>query len=72
RVLAIDPKVLDSLPEDERTRVDSMLNEVLEVYEIDEYNQAWVDKRWERGEDCMESHSLGLSAAEMELVSDAC
>jgi hypothetical protein len=72
RVLSIDPGVLDPLSEEERICVESMLNEILEVYDIDEYDQAWVDKCWECEGGVIESHSLGLSAEEMELVSDAC
>ncbi|WP_293265969.1 hypothetical protein [Neptunomonas sp.] len=68
RVLHIDPKITEYLPEEEVTDLDSMLNEVLEVYEIDEYDCAWVEKWWDRGDGQTESHSLSLSSAEMELV----
>ncbi|MFL0807217.1 MAG: hypothetical protein K6L60_08015 [Oceanobacter sp.] len=68
RVLKIDQSLLDILPEDEADDVKSMLNEVLEVYEIDEYDCAWVEKWWSRGDGRSESHSLSLSSAEMELV----
>jgi len=39
----IDPKVIASLADDELSNVTSMLNEVFEVYELDENNLAWVE-----------------------------
>ncbi len=69
-VVEIHPTFIESLPEDEKSDVCSMVNEVFEVYEIDEYNQAWVEKWWDRGKGKSESHSLALSSADMELVED--
>jgi len=43
RVVMIDPKVIASLADDELSNVTSMLNEVFEVYELDENNLAWVE-----------------------------
>ncbi|MBV1911692.1 MAG: hypothetical protein KUG78_20535 [Kangiellaceae bacterium] len=68
KVIHIDAKFLTSLPEDEKENVASMLNEALEVYEIDEYNQAWVEKWWHTSNGESLSHSLALSSNEMELV----
>lgn len=68
RVLAIDENTIDSLPQDERKMVASMVNEVLTIYEIDEYGRAWVEKVWDQGDGKFESHSLGLESEHMELV----
>lgn len=48
RVLSIPESVLRPLPPDERADLESMLGEVFEVYEIDEWGQAWkpiIDRR---------------------------
>ncbi len=68
RVIHVDEALIKSLPEEEREDVRSMQNDVLEVYEIDKYGQAWVEKNWNRGNGQTESHSLGLYAHEVELV----
>jgi len=68
RILHIDEATINSVPETEKSKVKSMLNEVLEIYEIDEYGQVWVDKEWNHGEGKIESHSLGLSSHDIELV----
>lgn len=70
RVISIDSSLTDVLPAEEASDVNSMLNEVLEVYEVDEYGCAWVEKWWDRGGGRIESHSLSLSSSEMELVVD--
>jgi hypothetical protein len=46
-----------------------MVGEVFEVYEIDEYGAAWVEKAWlnESG-DYSHGDSLALDAHEMEVV----
>ncbi len=68
RIIHIDEAVIKSLPENEKQNVESMLNQVFEVYEIDEYEQAWVEKKRHYGEEKIESHSLGLSSQEIELI----
>lgn len=68
RVIHLDDAIIKALPEEERLDVRSMLNDVLKVYDIDEYNQVWVEKTWDRGDGKIESHSLGLSSQEIELV----
>ncbi len=68
RVVFIDPNVLAKLPKNDVSNVASMLNEVFEVYEVDEFNQAWVEKWWSHGQGSSESHSLGLTSSEIELV----
>lgn len=71
KVLHIDPKITKHLPDDEVRDIASMLNQTLEVYEIDAYDCAWVEKWWHRGDGQAESHSLSLSSNEMELVRNA-
>lgn len=71
RITYIDPEFIKSLPEEEQADVSSMLNEIFEVYEIDEYNHAWVEKEWKRGKESYESHSLALSESDMELIENA-
>lgn len=69
RLIELSPLFLASLPPDELEDVRSMIGEVFEVYEVDKYGCAWVEKGWsypERGQ-CM-GHSLGLEAKEMELI----
>jgi hypothetical protein len=62
RVLSLSGKWLDELPNDEKDDVLSMIGEVFEVEEIDEYGQPWVGKQ---------SHSVALASYEMEVVSDS-
>jgi hypothetical protein len=69
RLLGLSGKWLDELPSEEKPRVLSMIGEVFEVEEIDEYGQPWVRKSWpneEEGTCC--SHSIALESQEMELV----
>jgi hypothetical protein len=62
---------LESLPHDEIEDVRSMIGEVFEVYEIDEYGSPWVEKSWHFPEDDKyKSHSIALDSNEMELVND--
>ena len=68
RVLKIPAGVTKNLSDKETRDVNSMLNDVLEVYEIDDYGCAREEKWWDRGEGKSESHSLSLSSVEMELV----
>ena len=67
RVIEI-PRDIVFFEEEEREHVNSMLGEVLEVEEIDEWGCAEVTKWWELGNGMSKSHSLHLSAHEMELV----
>ncbi len=69
RVLVIRESVIARLSPEERADVLSMKGEIFEVSEIDEFGSAWVTKWWKDGEDTSHSHSLGLAASEMKLVS---
>ena len=44
-----------------------MVGETFEVYEVDEWGGAWVEKWWHESDDEGSSHSVGLSPSEMEL-----
>ncbi len=71
RILELSSSFLASLPLDEIEDVRSMIGEVFEVYEIDEYGSPWVEKVWnypDKGQ--CSSHSLALDANEMELVNE--
>jgi len=58
-VVAIAAFLERDLPPEEWECVRSMLGEVFEIYEIDEWGGAWVQ---------YQSHSLSLESDEMELV----
>ena len=68
RVLSIDSSVLSPLDDKERSRVNSMLGQVLEVYEVDQWGGAWVEQWWQEDNGNATSHSLALRPEEMELV----
>ena len=68
RVLKISPSVLSQLPESEAECARSMEGEIFEVYEIDEWGGAWVEKWWRAGDGTSSSHSLGLGPNQMEVV----
>jgi len=71
RLLELSPRFLESLPADEIEDVRSMIGEVFEVDEIDQYGCAWVGKGWSIPEEGKYTgHSLALDANEMELVDD--
>ena len=67
KVLSLDPADFSHLDEKELSEVMSMIGEVLQVYEVDEYGQAWVTKEWWLSDSDVMSHSVGLSSKEMEI-----
>ena len=69
RVLGLSGEWFNSLPAEERLRVTSMIGEVFEVEEIDEYGQPWVRKSWpNEAEGTCQSHSIALEPNEMECL----
>jgi hypothetical protein len=68
RVLKISPSVLSQLPPSEAECARSMQGEIFEVYEIDEWGGAWVEKYWRTSDGTSSSHSLGLGPTQMEVV----
>ena len=71
RVISLSQSFIDSLPDDEKDDVKSMIGEVFEVYEIDEYGSPWIGKGWnsEDGE-TYTGHHVALEPAEMEVVGE--
>jgi len=69
RLVALSGAWIDELPADEKQDVLSMIGEVFEVEEIDEYGHPWIRKSWPNEEEgTCESHSIALEPEEMELV----
>ena len=70
RVLKISESVLSQLPQSEADCARSMEGEAFDVYEIDEWGGAWVEKRWRAPDGTTASHALGLGPNQMEVVED--
>lgn len=71
RLIGLSGRWLDELPPDEKQDVLSMIGEVFEVEEIDEYGHPWVRKSWpNEDEGKCHAHSIALEPQEMELVDD--
>jgi hypothetical protein len=59
----------DALPADEKNDVLSMIGEIFEIEEIDQYGCPWIRKSWSNeAEGKCNSHSISLESHEMELV----
>jgi hypothetical protein len=67
RVLEIPESLVANLPVEERADVESMLGAVFEVYEIDDFGSAWVEKVWDESDGSC-SHAIGFAPHEMELA----
>ena len=69
RLLSLSGQWFEELPPDEKSDVQSMIGEVFEIEEIDEYGHPWIRKSWpNEKEGTCRSHSVALEAQEMELV----
>jgi hypothetical protein len=68
RVLEIASFLKRDLPSDEWQDLETMVGEVFEVYEIDEYGAAWVEKSFTEGDGAHRTHGLALASHEMEVV----
>jgi hypothetical protein len=66
RLLALPMVLKPDLPADEWVALESMLGEVFQVIEVDEYGRAEVEKWWDCGDGVSHSHSLWLDPHEME------
>ncbi len=64
RVLKIASWLERDLPSEEVSDLQSMVGEVFEVFEIDQYGQPWIEKVWQD----RHSHALALDPDEMEVV----
>lgn len=71
RLLGLSGRWLDELPQDEKLDVMSMVGEIFEIEEIDEFGHPWVRKSWpDEAEGRCRSHSIALEPQEMELVDE--
>jgi hypothetical protein len=71
RLLSLTGQWLLDLPADEKADVFSMIGEVFEVEEIDEYGQPWIRKSWPiEAEGKCHSHSIALEPSEIEVVGE--
>lgn len=69
RLLKLSSFFLDSLPEEERAEIETMIGKIFSVYEIDDCGMAWIEYWCKSPNDgSSASHSFGLSAHEFELV----
>jgi len=69
RLLKLSGNWFEQLPSEEKLRVSSMIGEIFEVEEFDEYGSPWISKDWHNEHEgtCF-AHSIALDAQEMELV----
>lgn len=51
RIVKLRGRWVEELPPDERARVQSMIGQIFEVEEIDEYGQPWVRMSWPNEEE---------------------
>ena len=71
RLIGITGRWLDDLPTDEKPDVLSMVGDVVQIEEIDEYGSPWIRKSWpNEAEGTCRSHSIAFEPEEMELVDD--
>ena len=69
RLLGPSGRWLEELPAEEKQDVLSMIGDIFEVEEIDEYGHPWIRKSWpNEDEGTCHSHSIALESYEMELV----
>jgi hypothetical protein len=68
RVLKIASSLERDLPLDERADLHSMVGEVFQIDEIDEYGSAWIEKTWREDNGQSRSHRLSLDSDKMEAV----
>jgi hypothetical protein len=68
RILFISDSTINQLEESEKARVHSMIGETFEVYEVDPWGGAWVEKWWHESDSTATSHSLGLEPSQMLVI----
>lgn len=68
RLLSFDPRVLERLPEDEIIKLNSMLNNIFMVHDIEEGGIVRLEKEWDHGAGRTEMHALMVSGKDVELV----
>jgi hypothetical protein len=69
KLLSLSGEWFEELPADEKSDVSSMIGEVFEIEEIDEYGKPWIRRSWpnEKEGKC-HSHSIALESHEMLLM----
>ena len=67
-MLSIAPFLERDLPAEEWQELRSMIGEVFEVCDVDEYGAAWVEKTWRARSGLIRHCSLALASHEMEVV----
>ncbi len=71
RLLCLSGQWLEELLPEEKRDVLSMIGEVFEVEEIDEYGHPWIRKSWpNEAEGKYHAHFIALEPHEMQLVDD--
>ena len=71
RLLQLSGEWFDKLPPDEKQDVLSMIGEIFEIEEIDEYGHPWIRKSWPNEEEgTCNSHSIALEPNEMEVINE--
>jgi len=68
RILELARSLKRDLPPDELRELETMVGEVFEVCEIDQYGGVWVEKWWHDGDGQSHSHGLALASHEFEVV----
>lgn len=69
RLLRLSESLVRDLPKDEFADLQSMIGEIFEVTEIDQYGQPWIGKGWSSPEEgAHRGHSLALEPEEFEIV----
>ncbi len=66
-VLEIDKAIDHNLPEEERAQVFSMVGEIFEVEEIDEFGCAWITKWFPTKDQTHFAHGIALEKHQMRL-----
>lgn len=69
RVVELSGRWFDELLPDEKSDVSSMIGEIFEIVEIDEFGHPWVRKSWVGVADgTYREHWVALESQEMEIV----
>lgn len=70
RLLPLSGQWLEELPAEEKNDAISMIGQIFEVEDVDEYGKPWVRKSWpNEAEGRCHAHAVALEADEMEAVS---
>lgn len=67
-MLHIRPSILKRLAGSEHSDVSSMLNQVLEVFDVYDDGLVWVSLSWQREDGSTEFHSISVDPDAIELV----